>query len=226
LAQDNEIVERFHTEFSDTYKVSQFEQCKVYNGINVHRSEKHCYTLSQEYSIAQFLAKCPVQDINACDSPLLPSDTFVLAKEDDTDAVDRMKRTTYQQVLGSLNWFNTATRPDLAVVCSLAGRVASNPTHKQFKALCRVIGYLKRNPSIPLIYNGAGCNGIVRLAGFTDSDWAGQRLSLNSEDRCGRKSTSGYIAFSCGPTNWKSKLQGIPATSSAQAEFMAMYEAA
>ena len=28
------------------------------------------------------------------------------------------------------------------------------------------------------------------------------------------------------PTNWKSKLQGIPATSSAQAEFMAMYEAA
>jgi len=37
-------------------------------------------------------------------------------------------------VLGSLNWFNTATRPDLAVVCSLAGRVASNSHVK-----CRVV---------------------------------------------------------------------------------------
>ena len=99
LAEYNETVEWFHTKFSNTYKVSQFERCKVYNGINVQRLDKHCYTLSQEYSIAQFLAKCPVQDINACDSPLLPSDTFVLAKEDDTDAVDRMKRTTYQQVI-------------------------------------------------------------------------------------------------------------------------------
>ena len=68
--------------------------------------------------------------------------------------------------------------------------------------------------------------GLVRLAGFSDSDWAGQKLSLNSKDRCGRKSTSGYMSFSCGPTNLESKLQGIPATSSAQAEFMAMYEAA
>ena len=225
-AENDEVVKQFHKEFSRIYKVSQFERIKVYNGIHIKRLGKNCYTLNQEYSIAQFLAKCPVQDINACNSPLLPSDMFVLAKEDDTDAVDRMKRTTYQQVLGSLNWFNTATRPDLAVVCSLAGRVASNPTHKQFSALCRAVGYLKRNPNIPLTYNGAECNGIVRLAGFTDSDWAGQKLSLNSKDRCGRKSTSGYISFSCGPTNWKSKLQGIPATSSAQAEFMAMYEAA
>ena len=42
----------------------------------MHRLEKHCYTLSQEYSIAQFLTKCPVQDINACDSPLLPSGAY------------------------------------------------------------------------------------------------------------------------------------------------------
>ena len=121
---------------------------KVYNGFHINRLEKHCYTRSQECSIAQFLAKCPVQDIIACDSPLLPSDTFVLATKDDVNVVDWKKRDTYQQVLGSLNWFNTATRPDLAVVCSLlAGRVASNPTHKQFNALCRVVGYLKRNPT-------------------------------------------------------------------------------
>ena len=225
-AENDEVVKQFHKEFSGIYKVSQFERIKVYNGIHIKRLGKNCYTLNQEYSIAQFLAKCPVQEINACNSPLLPSDTFVLATKDDEHVVDREKKEMYQQVLGSLNWFNTATRPDLAVVCSLAGRVASNPTQKQLKSLCRAVGYLKRNPNIPLIFDGTRCNGVVKQAGFSDADWAGQKLSLNSEDRCGRKSTSGYIAFSCGPTNWKSKLQGIPATSSAQAEFMAMYEAA
>ena len=51
-------------------------------------------------------------------------------------------------------------------------------------------------------------------------------MSKNPSDTSGRKSTSGYISYSCGPTNWKSKLQSIPATSSAQAEFVAMYESA
>ena len=59
-----------------------------------------------------------MQEINACNSPLLPSDTFVLATKDNEHVVDREKKEMYQQVLGSLNWFNTATRPDLAVVCS------------------------------------------------------------------------------------------------------------
>jgi hypothetical protein len=87
-------------------------------------------------------------------------------------------------------------------------------------------GYLKRNPCKKLVYDGSKCNGIVKLYAFSDSDWAGQKLSTNPADTCGRKSTSGYISYGCGPTNWKSKLQSIPATSSAQAEFVAMFEAA
>ena len=104
--------------------------------------------------------------------------------------------------------------------------MASNPTKLQLKQLRRVIGYLKRNPKKELVYDGNKCNGKVRLIGFSDADWAGQKMSKNPSDTLGRKSTSGYISYSCGPTNWKSKLQSIPTTSSAQAEFIAMYEAA
>jgi len=135
----------FHEKFSKVYKVSQFEKVKVYNGIHIERTGKHVYLLSQEYSISQFLARCPVKDINPCDSPLVPlvpSDTFVLATEKDEGLCTARER---QQLLGSLNWFNIATRPDLAIACSLAGRVASNPTKLQLKQLRRVIGYLKRN---------------------------------------------------------------------------------
>lgn len=70
---------QFHEKFSKVYKVPQFEKIQVYNGIQISRVGKHVYELSQEYGILQFLAKCPIQDVNPCDSPLLPSDTFVLA---------------------------------------------------------------------------------------------------------------------------------------------------
>ena len=117
---------------------------QVYNGIQISRVGKHVYELSQEYGILQFLAKCPIQDVNPCDSPLLPSDTFVLAgQHDEAELCDEEQKQQYQHILGSLNWFNIATRPDLSITCSLAGRVASRPTRRQFKQLCRVVGYLK-----------------------------------------------------------------------------------
>ena len=224
IAEEETMVKQFHVRFSKVYKVSQFEQIKVYNGIEITRKSKHIYVLSQHYAISQFLAKCAVQDVNPCDSPLLPSDTFVLGEGG--EACNHSEKELFQSILGSLNWFNIASRPDLAVACSLAGRVASQPTKKQFKQLTRIVGYLKRHSAKELTYDGSKCKGVVRLYGFSDSDWAGQRMSKDPSDRCGRKSTSGYISYSCGPTNWKSKLQNIPATSSAQAEFIAMYEAA
>jgi len=130
----------FHEKFSKVYKVSQFEKVKVYNGIHIKRTGKHVYLLSQEYSISQFLARCPVKDINPCDSPLVPSDTFVLATEKDEGLCTARERHEFQQLLGSLNWFNIATRPDLAIACSLAGRVASNnPTKLQLKQLFQIL---------------------------------------------------------------------------------------
>ena len=86
----------------------------MYNGIQISRVGKHVYELSQEYGILQFLAKCPIQDVNPCDSPLLPSDTFVLAgQHDDAELCDEEQKQQYQHILGALNWFNIATRPDL-----------------------------------------------------------------------------------------------------------------
>ena len=80
IAEEETMVKQFHVRFSKVYKVSQFEEIKVYNGIEITRKSKHIYVLNQRYAISQFLAKCTVQDVNPCDSPLLPSDTFVLGE--------------------------------------------------------------------------------------------------------------------------------------------------
>ena len=116
IAEEETMVKQFHVRFSKVYKVSQFEEIKVYNSIEITRKSKHIYVLNQRYAISQFLAKCTVQDVNPCDSPLLPSDTFVLGEG--CEACNYSEIELFQSILGSLNWFNIATRPDLAIACS------------------------------------------------------------------------------------------------------------
>ena len=62
MGASEKLVMAFHKRFSMAYKVSQFEKVKVYNGIHISRTGTHAYSLSQEYSISQFLAKCPIKD--------------------------------------------------------------------------------------------------------------------------------------------------------------------
>ena len=51
---------------------------------------------------------------------------------------------------------------------------------------------------------------------FTDSDWAGDVLTM--------RSTTGYVVFAAGgPITWQSKLQTTVYTSSIQAEYQAIY---
>lgn len=53
-----------HARFSKVYKVSQLEEIKVYNGIEIKRKSKHVYVLSQQYAISQSLVKAAVQAVN------------------------------------------------------------------------------------------------------------------------------------------------------------------
>lgn len=54
------------------------------------------------------------------------------------------------------------------------------------------------------------------LIAFTDADWAG--------DKHGRKSTSGLFVYSLGPIYWRTSKQNCISLSSAEAEYVAMFE--
>ena len=73
----------------------------------------------------------------------------------------------YASVIGSLMYAMHCTRPDISfAVCKLS-RYTSNPGVDHWKAIFRVLGYLKRALSLGLTYEGYPSV----LEGYTDASW-------------------------------------------------------
>ena len=73
----------------------------------------------------------------------------------------------YASAIGSLMYAMHYTRPDIAFsVCKLS-RYTSNPSTEHWRAIGRVLGYLKRIKSFVLFYNKFP----LVLEGYTDASW-------------------------------------------------------
>ena len=122
----------------------------------------------------------------------------------------------YQSAVGSLLYLSTKTRPDIADAVGNVARFCSKPSVQHWKAVKRILRYLRGSVNYGLMYSQNQNNVAV---GYSDADWAG--------DLDNRKSTSGYIFNLCeGAVSWRSKKQSCVALSMAEAEYMALASAA
>ena len=86
---------------------------------------------------------------------------------------------------------------------------------KYLKTAKRILKYLKTTSNYGICYNG---NDETDLMGYADANWAA--------DIDTRKSTTGYVFKYCGGViSWKSTRQQTVATSTTEAEYMALYSA-
>ena len=117
----------------------------------------------------------------------------------------------YRQLVGSLIYLTT-TRPDLAYSVSVLSQFMYKPLESHWAVAKSVLRYLCGTSNYGILYTDTSD---VTLAGFSDSDWAG-----NLDDR---RSIIGY-AFSIGSRviAWSSKKQSIVALSSCEAEYQAL----
>ena len=103
------------------------------------------------------------------------------------------------------------TRPDIAfAVCKLS-RYTSKPCAIHWKAIGRVLGYLKRTKSFSLHYSDYPAT----LEAYSDASWI---TSANDN-----KSTSGWIfTLGGGTVSWASKKQTCISHSTMESEFIAL----
>ncbi|EIW72472.1 hypothetical protein TREMEDRAFT_26072, partial [Tremella mesenterica DSM 1558] len=103
-----------------------------------------------------------------------------------------------------LQWLATCTRPNISYAASYLARYLTKPTKKVWEEGIMVITYLRS----------------TRLhAGWVDANWAGCKDT--------RRSTTGWIfMMNDSPITWSSKRQATVSSSTVEAEYIAMAEAA
>ena len=118
----------------------------------------------------------------------------------------------YREAIGSLMYLMIGTRPDIAFAVSKLSRYLDCAEQKHWNAVKRVLRYVKGTKDFGICFDGTKD---IMPVGYSDSDWAG--------DVNDRKSTGGYVFTMCGgPISWSSRKQSVVATSSCEAEYIAL----
>ena len=120
----------------------------------------------------------------------------------------------YREMVGSLIYAMSCTRPDLSWVVSKLSQHLANPCNADYVMVKHVFKYVLGTLDLKLIFKKSKN---LELTAFCDADWGSCK-----EDR---RSYSGYCFMlnEEGPViSWKTKKQPTVALSSCEAEYMAM----
>ena len=111
-------------------------------------------TLLQSHYVEKVLSHFGFSDCTPAPTPYDPS---VLLRKNQRIARDQLR---YSQIIGSLMYLASATRPDISFAVSKLSRFVSNPGDDHWRALERVMRYLKGTMSYGIRYTatpeGAG----------------------------------------------------------------------
>lgn len=124
----------------------------------------------------------------------IPMETTLRLTVNDMDTAQRKqapvhgKMFPYRELIGSLMYLATCTRPDLAYVVGQLSRYVQNPTQQHIGAAKRVLRYIIGTKSLGIVYaytTESQQENQLTIDGFCDSDWG------NDADT--RKSVTGYV---------------------------------
>lgn len=120
----------------------------------------------------------------------------------------------YAKVIGCLMYLTNCTRPDIACTVNKLSRYTSNPSKEHWKALVRVLRYLKYTQNHGLHFTRYP----PVLEGYCDANWI--------SDTKDSLSTSGYVfAIGGDAVSWRSTKQTCIARSTMESEFIALDKA-
>ena len=211
-------------ELQHHFPVKHLGPLEHFLGIHVQRNRSlGILSLSQAKYVDNILNKFDMAECSPISTPLtVPCKLSSRDSPQNNEEACVMKNIPYRQVLGSLRYLVSCTRPDLSFSTGFLSRFMEKPGLNHWAALKRVLRYLKYTRNMVLTYKayfGADNSKIqawlsTPLQGWTDADWGG--------DIDSSRSTSGFLfTFAGGAIAWRTKKQATVALSSTEAEYIA-----
>jgi hypothetical protein len=118
-------------------------------------------TLVQSHYVEKVLSRFGYCD---CAPALTSYDPSVILRKNRKISRDQLR---YSQIVGSLMYLASATRPDISFAVSKLSRFVSNPGDTHWNALERVLRYLKGTMSYDIHFTGY----LRVLEGYCDANW-------------------------------------------------------
>ena len=138
------------------------------------------------------------------------------------ETLDKARIKQYQSAIGALMYLMMGSRPDLAFALGKLGSFASNPSEEHIELVKRVFYYVAHTKVMFLRYSPDELEDgspYYSVYGYSDSDFAEKSTEK-------RKSILGYVFYlGDAVTSWRSKKQETTATSTTEAEYVALYHA-
>lgn len=203
---------KFKETMKSQFNMKDLGQISNFLGIQFEQKEGEI-KMSQEKYIAKMLERFGMSD---CKPRATPNELKMECNknvEENNTELENPK--DYREIVGSLIYAMTCTRPDISWVVSKLSQSLAKPTVQDLVAAKHVLRYLKGTSHYELCFKKS--DEALSLTAFSDSDWAS-----SVEDR---RSTTGYC-FSLtkqGPAiSWKSKKQPTVALSTCEAEYIGL----
>ena len=179
-------------------------------GYEVHRDLTNRRTkMSQGEYIQNILTRFGMADANPVSTPLDPN--VNLTRPDPNAKI--LKDIPYRELIGSLQYAATGTRPDIAFAVGLLSRFLDKPEQRHWTAAKRILRYLVGSRDLGIVFDGSV--GSVCIVGFSDADFASCELT--------RRSISGYLFMIFGALiAWRSRQESLLALSTMDSEYAAL----
>lgn len=190
-------------ELKEEFRVKDLGSLNLFLGMEIQRTDS-TLKITQSRHIEKMLQKFGMKDCKGSKTPLTKGYQF-----DEKELI--IEDVPYRQLIGSLMFIATVSRPDIAYSVSYLSQYLDRPTKSLWTQAKRCLRYLKETSNLGLLFKRTEQKCIET---YSDSDWAG-----NISDR---KSVSGSVTLYNGCTvTWISRKQNCVALSTVEAEYIA-----
>jgi len=184
-------------------------------GIKVKRDrQQRSISLSQELYLTKVLERFKLHGTSVRDQGTLMDVSF-----DNSPGImegEPADPTLYRSAIGSVMYAMLATRPDIAYSISILAQFNQSPTQHHWRALRRLLRYLRTTKTYKLTYYTPTSDRFILPTASVYSDASYAR-------EFHRHSVQGYLAMVYGaPVSWHASKQSLIATSTNEAEFIAL----
>lgn len=194
------------------FEMVDLNEIKLFLGIRITRTaDTICF--DQSAYTKSVLTKFRMENSKPVATPMEAKLDHVALSEDNVNC-----EAPIRSAIGSLMYLMLSTRPDISVAVNIISQYTNKKNDYLWKCIKRVFQYLNGTSDFKLTYER--CPGSELIVGFVDADWGGQ----SGTDR---KSTTGFLfkVHDKSLISWCTRRQRSVATSSTEAEYMALCEA-